>query len=684
MSSPLLIPALSLLLQVLAATIALRWMRLTSARLAWGLITGALICMAVRRGYTLLEYLQGEPFSRFALINELFSLAIALFLSVGVYALGAVFHAAQVNAHALRQHKEELETLLDAIPAIVVYKDRDSRTLRANKAFADAHQLAIANVIGKSTYDLFPPDEAAARIRDDQAVMASGQPLRAIVESYRTPTGMRWAQTDKVPLHGEDGQTIGIVGVALDITELKAAEVRLHRLNRALTLLSTCNRALVRATREDDLLQEICRLIVEHGDFRVAWVALIESAGDETAGQSIRVGAAAGLSADELATWVTRWADLEARVGPVAQALHTHRPAVLPAVLTGDVPLSCREAARVCGYAAACALPLRIGEETIGALAIYAATTEAFQDEDLELFTELADDMSYGLHTLRTRHDRDRVREELQALNASLETRISERTRELESTNADLARSNAELQQFAYIASHDLQEPLRMVVSYLQLLERRYKAHLDADAQDFIWYAVDGATRMKRLINDLLTYSRAGSRGITVSELALEEVFRQVEANLATALAEAGAVVTHDPLPLVWASETQLVQVLQNLVANAVKFRGESPPQVHIGACHTLEGWQLSVSDNGIGFDMAHAEKIFGIFQRLHTREEYPGTGIGLAVCKRIIERIGGRIWVESHPGHGTTFFFTIPHTEAFSHDSPNIESSTGTPAGRG
>jgi PAS domain S-box-containing protein len=225
---------------------------------------------------------------------------------------------------------------------------------------------------------------------------------------------------------------------------------------------------------------------------------------------------------------------------------------------------------------------------------------------------------------------------------------------------ADLERSNKDLEQFAYVASHDLQEPLRMVASYTQLLAQHYDGRLDEKAKKFMDYAVDGAVRMQRLINDLLTYSRIGTQGKPLETTDTHTLLGEAISNLATLIAEKRAIITNDDLPTVRADASQLMQVFQNLISNSIKFQGENVPHIHVSAQEKGREWVFAVRDNGIGIEKQYADRVFVIFQRLHTRQEYPGTGIGLAVCKRIVERHGGRIWFESEPGKGSTFFFTL------------------------
>ena len=232
---------------------------------------------------------------------------------------------------------------------------------------------------------------------------------------------------------------------------------------------------------------------------------------------------------------------------------------------------------------------------------------------------------------------------------------------ERKKAHQELARSNAELEQFASVASHDLQEPLRTISSYTQLLERRYGKRLEGEAVEFMRYIVDGAARMKQLIEDLLAYSRAGAPARQMQKASVQAALSRALENLKGALADSGGTVSHDPLPSVLGDELQLGQVFQNLIGNALKFRGKDAPRIHVGVKDADTTWEIAVKDNGIGIEPKYFERVFQIFQRLHAMGEYPGTGIGLAICKKVVERHGGRIWVESTPGQGSSFLFTLP-----------------------
>jgi len=305
-------------------------------------------------------------------------------------------------------------------------------------------------------------------------------------------------------------------------------------------------------------------------------------------------------------------------------------------------------------------IPIRIAGKVVGGVEIHSAVSgilspvrsATYYTAAILVLSGIAI-LIVGLLARNLKEDRDR-----QTALARSNAELYERTKK---QAVELTRSNTELEQFAYVASHDLQEPLRMITGYLGLLAKRYKGKLDQDADDFIGFAADGAKRLKVLIADLLTYSRVGTRGKEFAPTDCGAVVAGTLRLLQIAIEESAATVTHDPLPTLMGDETQLLQLFQNLIGNAIKYRDSKPPLVHVSCKQEGGNWLFSVRDNGIGIDPKYAERIFVIFQRLHGRDKYAGTGIGLAVCKKIVERHGGKIWVESEPGKGATFYFTIP-----------------------
>ena len=258
-------------------------------------------------------------------------------------------------------------------------------------------------------------------------------------------------------------------------------------------------------------------------------------------------------------------------------------------------------------------------------------------------------------------HEDDEELAELRRINHSLELRLHEHIKALEAQAIELARTKEELAQFAYVISHDLQEPLRMISSYCQLLQRRYQGKLDADADEFIAYAVDGSVRMQKLINDLLAYSRVGRGAEPFEPVDCGKIVKTVLLDLQAAISESGAAIHCGDLPVLMGDRVHVTQIFQNLISNAIKFRNARPLEIQIAAERKAEDWLFSIRDNGIGIDPEYFERIFVIFQRLHTHQEYAGTGVGLAICKKAVEGHGGRIWVESEPGKGSIFYFTLP-----------------------
>ena len=400
----------------------------------------------------------------------------------------------------------------------------------------------------------------------------------------------------------------------------------------------------------DELVTASVNLICERFDLDYAGIFLLDECGEwaalsafagETGRETLRLGDKLKVGGESAIGWCAAHARARVLLN-VSEELARYQQSLLPEARSEM------------------ALPLISRGRVIGAMSLQSSRVAAFSDEDSTTLRPMTNLLANAIENAR--------------LYAAAQQEIAERVRAeaaLAQLAQELARSNAELEQFAYAASHDLQEPLRMVSSFVQLLAQRYQGVLDADADEFIEFAVDGASRMQRLINDLLAFSRVGTRGKEFEPTNCGAIFKIVLTNLQVAIAESAAVVTHNPLPVVMADGSQLVQLFQNLITNAIRFRGDDSPVIHIGADWVDGGsqgeaahWVFAVRDNGLGIDPEYAERIFVIFQRLHIREEYPGTGIGLAICKKIVERHGGRIWVESEPGKGATFCFTLPKAQ--------------------
>ncbi|MBW4555605.1 MAG: GAF domain-containing protein [Trichormus sp. ATA11-4-KO1] len=457
----------------------------------------------------------------------------------------------------------------------------------------------------------------------------------------------KWILDRGQALWDEAGNVVRMVGSYTDIADRKRAEAELKRQNRRSQLFAEITLKIRESLQLDEILQttvnEVQQLLQAD---RVLIFRLWADGSGTVVQEAVLPGWPVVLGKKILEPCFQQGYVEKYRQGRVSAIVDIEQ---------ANIQDCHRQFLQQLGVKANLVVPILVRENIWGLLIAHqCATPRQWNNFELELLEHLANQIGIALS---------------QAQLLEQETRQSQ----------ELARSNAELEQFAYVASHDLQEPLRMVTSYLQLLERKYKNQLDTNAEQFITYAVDGARRMQNLINDLLNYSRVTSRGQPFVEVDFQTVFDQAIANLKFTIEESGAIITHDPLPVVIADPSQLTQVLQNLIGNAIKFRGELPLKIHVGAVRGAEEadellptpnsqlptsaheWLFSVRDNGIGIETQYAERIFVIFQRLHGRSKYPGTGIGLAICKKIIERHGGRIWVESKPGQGSIFYFTIP-----------------------
>ncbi|MDX2099077.1 MAG: ATP-binding protein [Leptolyngbyaceae cyanobacterium bins.59] len=579
--------------------------------------------------------------------------------------------------------------------------------------------------------------------------------------------------------------------------------------HRALRVLSACTQAVIRATDEQALLQTLCQLITEEAAYRMAWVGYVRY--DEN--KTVEPIAWAGYETEYLRTINVTWADTERGRGPTGRAIRSGQPVACQNMLEDSHFAPWRAAAQERGYQASLVLLLRDKSKIFGTLNIYSAEADAFNPRELNLLTELADSLSFGILTLREKQKRQQIeaalrlseekfsktfysspiansiitvdegiildvnhgfewlfgydREEvigrttrdlqiwqnaddrttmLQQLqtqgklrdyeanlqkhhggkilcrisaeliqvgeqvcllsaiediterrqaermilqiNEELEQRVQERTVELTQAteqlqllNQELQRSNQELEQFAYVASHDLQEPLRAVTGYTQLLMSEYHDRFDETAQSYAEFVIDGAKRMQVLIQDLLAYSRVGTRGKVFADADCNKVVQEAIRNLQVAIRESQASITVNELPTLQADQNQLIQLFQNLIGNAIKFCKTGNPCIQIRATQRETDFLFEVEDNGIGIKSQYLDRIFEVFKRLHTRREYPGTGIGLAICKKIVLRHGGQIWAESTPGQGTTFFFTIP---PYLHDqSPELPPDRNPTRGR-
>jgi len=537
----------------------------------------------------------------------------------------------QVETH-LEQERNLLRALIDNMPDHIYVKDTRSRFVVNNKAHIGILGAQSAEEVeGKTDFEFFPRELAERYFADEQHVLDSDEPIIAHEEPVVTPSGeRRWVSTTKVPFHSGDGKLVGLVGISRDVTDHRRAEEALAweaRVNEALA-------DLARALLSVDDLDEISSVLLDHArrltGSELGYVGYI----DPDTGYLV----CPTLTREIWDTCQVHDKDIVFKdFRGIWGWVLTHHEALLTNAPERD-PHWCGIPEGHMPVRRFLSAPATIGTMLVGQVAV-ANASEDYTEQDLALVERLAD--LYAIAVWRQRAEA-----------------------EIQRTADELARSNRELEMFAYVASHDLQEPLRMVGSFVQLLAQRYEGRLDAEADEFIHFAVDGANRMRQLIEDLLAFSRVGTRAQPLEPTDSEAVLAQALENLAARIHDSGAEVTHGPLPTVMGDERQLVQVFQNLVSNAIKFRGDAPPRIHISAEERDDEWAFAVRDNGIGIDPGHADRIFEIFKRLHTREEYPGTGIGLAICKKTVERHGGRIWVESQPGQGATFRFTLPKAE--------------------
>jgi PAS domain S-box-containing protein len=521
------------------------------------------------------------------------------------------------------------------------------------------------------------PEDRPRVVAEMDRCQACGQTFQC---EYRLVTRaglIRWVMDTASMIQNSTGQTVFLQGVIFDITSRKQYEEQLQQNIARADALSEISSVLVESTldhqealnllarRTVELVGDSCviRLLSEDGQ----WLDMVALDHRDPVSKEIqaKIMLEYPQKADEgiLGQVVARGEALLMAVVDPQQIKDEFKPEFLPLL---EQP----------GIDSMMVVPLKAQGRLLGVMSLTRDQRgNPYTTEDFTFAQNLAERAALSIanthlyiENLRRKHELevrvDERTEELLKANALLEHELGERRRaeeKLALQAKELARSNAELEQFAYVASHDLQEPLRLIASYTHLLEKRYKDKLDADANEFIGYTVESTTRMQRLITDLLTYSRVSTRGKPFDKTDLNEALKQALFNLQIAIEENQALITYDSLPALNADAIQMAQLFQNLIGNAIKFHGQEPPCIHVSVRPAGEVWIIAVKDNGIGIDPRFSERIFVLFQRLHDRSEYPGTGIGLAICKRIVERHQGKIWVDSEPGRGATFYFTLP-----------------------
>ncbi|MFN2643258.1 MAG: PAS domain S-box protein [Actinomycetota bacterium] len=589
-----------------------------------------------------------------------------------------------------------LSAIVENLPNMIFVKDaKELRFVRFNRAGEKLLGFPREDLMGKNDYDFFPKEDAEFFTAKDREALENGVPVDIPQEPIETKNGRRVLHTKKVPLMGPDGTPEYLLGISEDITDRTLIEEESEHLNATMRLLldstdegiygiDTSHRCIFvnRAALDmlghnaEDVMGKNIHQLVHHTREDCTPYPIEECPINKCfhTGNQVRVDSEVFWTRDRQMFPVEYSSHALMDNGEITGAVIAFQDITerkraereLDRIFSFSPDLLC--VANFDGYF------LRLNPEWTRVL--------GYELEDLTAspFIEFVhpDDVEPTLNEMTTLmtggktlsfENRYRCKDGTykwllwKALPVPDEGMIYAAARDITERRRaedELARSNAELEQFSYVASHDLQEPLRMIASYVQLLANRYRGKLDADADEFIGYAVDGATRMQALIHDLLAYSRVGKQRRSES-VDTNDIVARVKSNLAASTAESNATINSQDLPVVFGDPHELTQLFQNLIANALKFRGNDPPLVDISAEQQEDMWKFAIRDNGIGIDPGYSERIFVMFQRLHTRGEYPGTGIGLAICHKIVERNGGTIWVESDQDKGSTFFFTLP-----------------------
>ncbi len=555
---------------------------------------------------------------------------------------------------ALQANESQLSLIYANIADILFYLAVEEgvrfRFISVNQAFLGATGLPEEQVVGKLVEEVIPEPSRSLVLGNYKKAIQTGQAV-TWEEITEYPAGRKYGQVSAIPIFEADGTTIHIVGTVHDITESKRAEERILHINRLYATLSQLNQAMVEASDRETLLGETCRVAVEYGQFRLAWIGLIDPAA--------RLVAPVVFAGDEqgyLSNLKIAYQDEELGRGPTGTAIREDRCVLCQDIATDPGMRPWRVAALQRGLRSSAAVPIRQTGQIIGALTVYSGELHTFDDEEEALLVKIGQAISFALDGLIHEAQRKQAEAELKQLNSELELRVRERTVQLES-------ANKELESFSYSVSHDLRAPLRAISGFSEIIARRHRARLNEEGQHYIDNIVQASGRMGQLIDDLLTYARLGRAGVRHESVSLVSLVSEINRNMQAHLDEIhGTLTIAEGLPMVIGDQTLLSQVFTNLLENAFKYHKPAlPPQVSLTYSNEGKYVVFKVSDNGIGIPQEYQEKIFTMFQRLHSEEQYPGTGVGLATVRKSVTLLGGSVWVESKVGEGSTFFVRLP-----------------------
>jgi hypothetical protein len=513
-----------------------------------------------------------------------------------------------------------LSTAFESAANGIAVTDRSGSILWVNPAFTRITGYSSAEAVGRNPRVLKSGKHPPEFYTQLWSTILKGEPWHGELVNRRKDASLYTEEMTITPVRSQGAEISHFVAIKQNITARKHAERRTE-------LLAETAARLLSSDEPQQIVEELCARVLEFLDCQVFFNFLADDKQHR-----LHLNACAGIPKSEAAK--IEWLDYGVAVSGCAARDVTR-------IVAGNIQESSDPQTaplKSFGVQAYACHPLIVADRLLGTLSFGARNRKDFTDEELSFMKAVSDLVATAIERKRTQNV-------------------------LQLTAEEAKRSNRDLEQFAYIASHDLQEPLRAVGGYVKLLQRRFPENMDPKAIQYINGAAEGADRMERLITDLLAFSRVGTHGGAFSSASLDAILNEALRNLKTSIETAQVKITRDPLPSLRVDSTQIMQIFQNLIGNAIKFHSERPPEIHIGAQHEPDRWVITVRDNGIGIEPQYFDRIFQIFQRLHTRAHYPGTGIGLAICKKMVERHGGAIWVQSQPGQGSAFHFSLPDT---------------------